>query len=40
MAEVAGEILKCGGGNDVEEAVAWENGGKKETWKDKEEMVT
>jgi hypothetical protein len=29
-----------GGGKDVEEAVAWENGGKMETWKAKEEMVT
>jgi hypothetical protein len=24
----------------IEEAVAWKNGGKKETWKAKKEMVT
>jgi hypothetical protein len=28
------------GRKNVEEAVAWENGGKKETWKAEEEMVT
>jgi hypothetical protein len=36
-------VRTCGAdgvGKDVEEAVAWENGGKKETWKAKEEMVT
>jgi hypothetical protein len=27
-------------GKDVEEDVTWENGGKKETWKAKEEVVT
>jgi hypothetical protein len=38
----AGLVRTCeadGGGKDVKEAVAWENGGK-ETWKAKEELVT
>jgi hypothetical protein len=34
------EYHATGRKNDVEEVVAWENGGKKETWKAKEEMVT
>jgi hypothetical protein len=39
----AGLVRTCGadgGGKDVQEVVARENGGKKETWKAKEEMVT
>jgi hypothetical protein len=37
---LVGRCRADGLGKEVEQAVAWENGGKKETWKAKEEVVT